>query len=200
MNIRFLAFLILFVFVVLPAGAYWYFYYNNISEIELYSEEGGSFSVRMEGKFSFRYFPLLDRVFVFERACVDTCIIEPIPPLKYDLVITASGAIPYKKNVTVTRGSKNRVSFLLMPELRFDPIKTASSPAPSNDGEILGITPDGEVIAGRFNSNGSYSIFSHSGGRIYYTLPVPHSTPYLDISGTSIIFKNKEPGYTILSL
>jgi hypothetical protein len=121
MRSRVLASVILLFFVGIPLILYWYFYREKISGIVFVSESDIPYDVQLEGKLEYTYFPLFDKAFLYRSICSRSCIFEPVPPLVYDVTITASGREDIHDRISLTTGERYRydvhlpIRFVLLP-------------------------------------------------------------------------------------
>ena len=91
MRARFLAFLILTVLVVIPAGAYYYFTSRSIARLEISAGSGVIFMARLTGSFGVDGLPLADRALSYSQECISQCTFAPILPARYTLILVSSG-------------------------------------------------------------------------------------------------------------
>jgi hypothetical protein len=146
MRPRFLALLILGIFTLLPGTLYWYFYRENISAIIFKNPQNINYRVRLEGRFSLSYFPLLDRVFVYESLCRDACIFSPLPPLRYELTLMSSGRVTVTDSIELDSGETKKYIFKLAPGLE-SKVVDFFSPELFEDPSIIGRSQEGDMLS-----------------------------------------------------
>lgn len=117
MRIKIFAILLLLVLVGLPGSIYWYLFSRNVSGIAFVVEGNTEFRVKLSGKFSFKYFPLFDKIFEYESLCRGSCIFSPIPPLSYDVMISSSGSALIEDHIELSLGETKKYYPQLIPTL-----------------------------------------------------------------------------------
>lgn len=106
MRARLFAFFILILFVLLPAGIYWYFLKKNTSTITFVIPNGAPVSLRLAGTLSYKYFPLADKALQFSQSCESQCTLWPIPPVKYEVQISRPWTADIVDTITLWVGEQ----------------------------------------------------------------------------------------------
>lgn len=122
MRIKIFAILILLILVGLPGSIYWYLFSRNVSGIAFVVEGSTEFRVKLSGKFSFKYFPLFDKIFEYESLCHGSCIFSPIPPLSYDVLISSSGSALIDDRIPLSLGEMKKYYPQFAPTLSLERI------------------------------------------------------------------------------
>lgn len=117
MRIKIFAILLLLVLVGLPGSIYWYLFSRNVSGIAFVVEGNTEFRVKLSGKFSFKYFPLFDKIFEYESLCHGSCIFSPIPPILYDVTLSSSGYAQVNDRIKLSLGTVEKYYPKLVPTL-----------------------------------------------------------------------------------
>lgn len=131
MRARLIAVLILILLVGWPSYLYWYFYKKNISSLVFLSDSNESYTVSLEGKLEYKYFPLLDDVFRYKSTCMESCIFTPIPPIRYTLHISTTGREDIMDTIDLTTWETKKYPVILPKVLFTEKIwKMASTSAP----------------------------------------------------------------------
>lgn len=170
MKPRIIALILLLVLVGLPLFLYWYFYHSRISSISFTLDRAVSYRVEMEGALNYTYFPLLDSVFSYERDCQWVCTISGIPPLRYDIIFTASGMVPIRDSVTLVLGRETEYALDFVPALTFVSKWSPLTETPlvewsgiigtASNGKIYSIAPFWSNETGVFVNNASNPLFT----------------------------------------
>jgi hypothetical protein len=105
MRARILAAIILLLLLVLPFSLYWYFTTKKISSLRLEVIGWWEFSFLLNGSLGFDALPLADKVLSYEKNCTDSCVVLPIIPANYTLLIKQSGKIDIRDNINISVGS-----------------------------------------------------------------------------------------------
>lgn len=114
MRTRIFAVVILFIFLIVPFIGYWYFFRQNTSVVTFSPEDPDvSYTVVLRWNLDYKYLPLADKALIFEKECTGICDII-LPPVIYDLQITASGSEAITDSITLSLGEGKKYSFRLV--------------------------------------------------------------------------------------
>ena len=170
MHPRALAILILFIFLVIPFGLYWYFYESRVTSLIFESDRESSFTVELEGTLSYQYFPLLDTAFSYRSTCMQSCIFSPIPPLRYAVRISSSGSEDLRDEVSLVTGESRKYIVDLAPAFILTPVASFATSDPiewtigkDQSGDTLSLKTDISGWLGLYTSgkeNPSFQITS----------------------------------------
>lgn len=150
MRTRIIALIILIFLIGWPTYFYWYFYKNNISSIVFISESEEPYTISLDGKLEYQYFPLLDEVFRYKSTCKGSCIFKPIPPLSYELHIISDGREDTIDRIELATWEQKKYDVILQEQLFIEKVGTMpfALPSASLDGYIpVGVSSHGKVIA-----------------------------------------------------
>ncbi len=91
MRTRVLALIILFIFLGIPFGLYWYFFLHRTSSMQFHIAQETPVTITLEGTLEYDYLPLADSVLRFDQTCLMYCETGPIAPALYRVTISGSG-------------------------------------------------------------------------------------------------------------
>ena len=120
MRARLSALLILLVCIGIPAWLYWYFFRQQVASIHLIIPEGISYHVTLQWKLQNDSLPLADKLIRIERECLWTCVISPVAPIRYDLMLTSSGKVNITDNIALTVSEQKFLNYAFREDIAIE--------------------------------------------------------------------------------
>ncbi len=193
-----LAVSILVILIILPVGAYWYFYKSKVTSLIFEATQDTAFTVSLKGTFKYKYFPLLDKAFSYQSTCKKSCIFSPIPPLEYTLTITSTGSEEISDNLALQAWDILRYWVNLVPSLILNPIGNFSNA--NNIGESIGQTQSWKKVFLKRESINDTGLYIGERTRPNFIFSLPIRTARLDASRDYLIVQWERSEQYIFSL
>lgn len=196
MRARLIALIILLLMVALPLGLYFYFTSSRISSVQVTVGSGTTARVDLRGTFWLDGLPLADSVLSYSQECYESCVIAPVLPAEYRLVLSSTGNVAIQDTLTIHPSEAVTRSYVLVKDVWFAQVGTVSQKSPEIPSELsmlTGMTLIGTDMRGQVwiskEGIGTTEIATFSGTQalIHYALSWKPKALYLDAIGGSLV-------------
>ncbi len=127
MRARIIALIVLVILIGIPLGGYWFFMIRQESSLTIQSRSLEDFSVHMRGSLDYGFLPLADKFLEFHQECHEVCILSPLPPVKYQIILSSTGNISSVLEVEILAWETQSIIYESLPDIISTPIQNTVS-------------------------------------------------------------------------